>query len=407
MMDEEKKKKLIIKLSIVFFLLLAGLTLLSKTIDTLLLPVVTIVGVESGKLNKNIQTVGYLELLDTKIIKAESDWFFDDVYARAGGSVKNGTVLAVINEDKYQASIKKKTLEKIRIENDFKIKKEEYENNRKELQDEKRIIENSLHILEITESKESELDNKRLELQKVVNKIEVTDEQMVLIKLEYQSEIDIVEHELNELKDHFPNAGQIVSDTDGTINTVYIDAKTEVSPGARLFEVRSDDSRYGVTCYLNFSQVSLVEIGSAVWIETKYPKEALFEGVVQNIEYENDKKQYRLQLEIKDQDVLKKEKNIEGLEVAVTIIVESQIHDIIIPNRVIRSNLESGDYVFVLRDEENQFSNIFHVRKILVSIIDSDDYDSSVESIYLAGTYNRVVDTTSKPIEDNAKVRLE
>lgn len=406
-MDEEKKKKLIIKLSIVFFLLLAGLTLLSKTIDTLLLPVVTIVGVESGKLNKNIQTVGYLELLDTKIIKAESDWFFDDVYARAGGSVKNGTVLAVINEDKYQASIKKKTLEKIRIENDFKIKKEEYENNRKELQDEKRIIENSLHILEITESKESELDNKRLELQKVVNKIEVTDEQMVLIKLEYQSEIDIVEHELNELKDHFPNAGQIVSDTDGTINTVYIDAKTEVSPGARLFEVRSDDSRYGVTCYLNFSQVSLVEIGSAVWIETKYPKEALFEGVVQNIEYENDKKQYRLQLEIKDQDVLKKEKNIEGLEVAVTIIVESQIHDIIIPNRVIRSNLESGDYVFVLRDEENQFSNIFHVRKILVSIIDSDDYDSSVESIYLAGTYNRVVDTTSKPIEDNAKVRLE
>lgn len=75
----------------------------------------------------------------------------------------------------------------------------------------------------------------------------------------------------------------------------------------------------------------------------------------------------------------------------------------LLPNKAIHED-GSGSYIYRVEEKRGPLGNTFYARKILISVIDSNDHQSAVTDQLFES--DMIIIESSQPLQDGSKVRI-
>lgn len=449
---ENKQKKRIIKWGIVFLVVMLIMTFVSKTIYTLLLPVVTIGKVSSGKIETKILAegkIGHDKLMieGKKVdVKATKEGEIVECYVEEGQVVKAGEPLVkikgkVADNEKRQ---NEQTKEQVSInQSSFKREKEEKVEKKNKItqkiaekKQEMKEIENSYEIINLQsqiEAKEETVASNE-ELFKVgalsENEYNKAKEELRLLKEQRQNQIKVqkekYENEIKELMDNLKEYDSLIASYDEkiameetrltTLNTekseevvtspidgvVY---EMNIAKGAstllhdKLISVVPDNIPITLSFSVNDIQADKIEVEKEV--EWKY-KGSIKPSKVIKKNYDEKTGQTIVTCEVDSElteDLVPDYKTYKAVSVETKDV--SIPYDLLVPTSAIFTE-STSKYIYTVEEIDDIFEKKYKVHKVLVSVEKQGDYMTAISGTIQEG--DQIVKTNSKPLKDEAEV---
>lgn len=422
----DKRKKVIRVSAIAFFAVIFMLTLFSKTINNLLLPEVKCQKPVQRSLEKVYKATGEIKSLGINKIISTGEWNVKEVKAEVNDVIESGTVLAVVDRFDIQIDIKQRLLDIKRLdreienlmskdsigtvlqmkreieraegalkrkEEEYKLQMVLYETGAVSLGDIKKI-QNEV------DSVKQELDDKKLDLQKVIDDNAKAGLENARYIEEKKLELEIKRLEYDKLIENITQDGEIISNVAGRVTAVNINKGELTSLGQVLFDISADFNEFVVEWKLNAEQAKEVDEGDTGSFSINIQEDiVVFEEAVKNKRYlpDEDLYMYTAYLRVNDNYA------INGHAADVSIVKRSAIYDFTMPRSSI---IRSGEkpHLFILRQRNGVFGEEYYVEKAEIEIEDEDDFFSAVEGdIY---PNYEVITYSTKELSDGMQVKL-
>ncbi len=420
-------KKMILKISYIFFIIIIVFTFLSKTVENMFIPVITTVTSEERKLNKSINSIGYLKISNMISIKASENWFVKRVLVKEGSAIRAGMPLLEIDTSNMLLQREKLELQVQKLENSLLKLTSEYTDNSLELsQKELKYMDGNIKQIESNIKRLNELYNAGTITQNTIdaeldklkkakydyelktellsaNELRAEKNSLELIrqKKEIEKELSINRKQLEQLANSIPENGVLVSETYGKIRNINVENEAFISKGETIIEVTPNEAVYEANCTLNSDIGSRVLLGDEVLLSIPEPINVSVESRVKSIEYDIESDNYIVKAVL---DTTQSDKNLvlnNGMALGFTILQESESYKCIVPSRVIRED-KFGKYVYVCHSNTNLHDTEYRVNKEYVKIQDRDNFFVAIFSV---DTGVEVVDETPKKLSDDMIVR--
>ncbi len=454
MKDLEQLKRKACKNGIIFVLLMFVLTMISKTIYTLLLPRVTLDEVRAGA----IQTatfyngkVGLDELSIEKmklVIKGSNEGQVTKCYVKENVLVKKGDPLIEIetqvNSDKKMEVQQTKNeidinlaayqREKQNIEEKYKRQEKALADNKAKLQDftddyeiielEKQIqqkeqeVTNNEALFEVGAIAQNDRDKSKDDLKLLNERIEILKEQH---DMKLEEEIKQLEEQLEELENSKKEQDDkivlehnkllvleekqgkktIYSPIDGIIYEVKIGVGASAFQGDELLVIIPQDLPMTLTFRMSQDAADKLEMGTKVaWTKEENNKTA---EVIKKT-YDSEKEDTIITCKIDEAEITdwitdcKTYKNVK-----LSMTYKSPIYQTVVPTSAISQGGQSA-YVYTVEEIDTIFEKKFFVHKCDVRIIEEGDEVTAVEGIT---EKTKIVSLTNKTLTDDGEVGLQ
>ncbi len=452
------KKKLILKISGILLLVLIICTFVSRTIYTMLLPVVKYEIVQNGTINTSADAKANFSYTNIKHIIAKDNSIINEVKVQNGQNIKAKDAIFTTYVSNDNITTKKLQLALLQqqnqlipnpipdksiseIEKQIGIAKKElelyndgvpYDNYFKEEQIKRNIqdIEKRIEYGGLTTDEEKQLKNdlkialehkNQYELQQATkNKVEDEKLQLAIDKLNNQlTQADISDEKKNEinllieisrqeLADHkakIANGGKFTSEYEGTITKLLIKDGDNITNGQHIADITTKDSKKCVTWTMSFEASNEYTVGSKVNVlfavedgkdfdGTDKKKEVVVTTEVTDRQYDEKNNSYIFTANIKDYDNIPLE-----TPVNIKLIKSSVPYNTILPTSCLNKESDGKYYVLVIEERQGFFKKESYLKKVQVEIIEKNNLAAAVKS---TSVYERmkIVKYTSKPIND-------
>lgn len=434
-----KRKGTIAKIGIGLFVALLLLTFLSKTINGILMPKVTVKEFTKGSLQKKYEADGIFEIQNKHKAIAEGNWKVKKVTAKSNQRVKKGDLLAVIDTTDLKLELKNIQLEILKLENEIENQKQSYEpinisDFKREVQVAKTDLDFAKKKLDATkvlfeageetkinldiaereyedkqyvyESKQKLLNEKSAEINKSKYEIDRS------IK-EKTAELDIKKAELEREKNKIPLNGRILSDCEGVISAVNIEAGISTTINQVMIEIVVESSPYSVTWYVDTEKAVNYGIGHTINVTGKgNSTESSDESIksynislkIDGKELDTDKNQMKFWANISNDHIKKAKIKInEGEKTTVTAVENSGIFKYIIPRNCI-TEMDGKYYLFIIKEREGALGREKYVQQVETKILADYDFNIAVDGHFSKD--DKAVVNTTKPLKDRMQVRV-
>ncbi len=209
--------------------------------------------------------------------------------------------------------------------------------------------------------------------------------------------------QINDLKDDLAKlqkggeGASVLSKVNGKISTISVSAGKMTVADTALMIIEVPDMGYGVSFSVTTEQSKKIKVGDAAEI-TNYnssePLTATLVGIKSDPKNPGTNKilNFKLQGEVES-----------GTPLALSIGERGGSYDTLVPNSAIRSD-NNGKFVLVVIAKNSPFGNRYIAQRIDVKAILSDDVNTAVSGALT--TSDRVITTSTKPVEPGKQVRL-
>jgi len=452
--DLNQLKKKACKIGLIFIVSMLLLTMISKTIYTLLLPIVEIDHVSNGAIKTDFYTkgkVGYDGLLINQLkipIKTFKEGQVTKCYVKENDKVKVGDELITIqNEMNTEKQIEDMNMrreieinigayerEKDNLSTQCKLKEEELTHKEKQLQD----FSDDYEIIEL----EEQIDQKKREVEsnealfdsgaiaeserdKSCSDLELLEEKEKLLKAEHDTKInesvkelqqkieelnnsileqaEKIEIEKNKLLSLQEKQGTkvICSPIDGVVYELKIGEGATATGGEELMVIVPDKIPITLAFSLEQETADKLEIDSKItWTKEQNNKSA---KVVKKT-YDREKENTIISCELDQElvaDWITDYKTYKSVDVNVS--TKSESYQCTVPTSSINFEGQNA-FVYVLKEEDTIFEKKYTVEKRQVTVIYEGDEKSAIEGI---SKETPIVVATNKTLKDKMEVRLK
>ena len=454
MKDLNQLKKTVCKIGLIFIGGMIILTMLSKTIYTLLLPTVEIDRVTNGAIKTDFYTkgkIGYDSLLINQMkipIKTSQEGQVTKCYVKENDKVKVGDELIVIQNEvnpekqieamsqrrEIEINIEAYEREKDNFSKQCQMKKEELAYQEKLLQD----FSDDYEVIELEEQinqkKQEAASNEALfeagaiperERDKSNNDLDLLQKKQELLKYEHDKKINESIKELQQKIDDFNNSileqeekieieknklltleeKQAVkvlrSPIDGIIYELKIGEGITATQGEELMVIIPDKIPITLAFALEQETADKLEIDSkVVWTKAQKDKTAK----VLKKTYDQEKENTIITCELGQElvaDWVTDYKTYKSVDVRVS--TQSERYQCTVPTSAINFEGQNA-FVYVLKEEDTVFEKKYTVLKHQVSVIYEGDEKSAIEGL---SQETPIVVMTNKVLKDKMEVRLK
>lgn len=454
MRDLEQLKRKACKIGIIFVLLMFVLTMISKTIYTLLLPRVTLDEVRAGAIQTTTfynGKVGLDELSIEKmklVVKGTNEEQVTKCYVKENALVKKGDPLIEIEnqvnsdkqmevqqtKDEIDINLAAYQREKQNIEEKYKRQEKALTDNKAKLQDftddyeiielEKQIqqkeqeVTNNEALFEVGAIAKNERDKSKDDLKLLNERIEILKEQH---DMKLEEEIKQLEEQLKELENSKKEQDDkiilehnkllsleekqgkktIYSPIDGIIYEVKIGVGASAFQGDELLVIIPQDLPMTLTFRMSQDAADKLEMGTKVtWTKEENNKTA---EVIKKT-YDSEKEDMIVTCKVDEAEVTdwitdcKTYKNVK-----LSMTYKSPIYQTVVPTSAISQGGQSA-YVYTVEEIDTIFEKKFFVHKCDVHIIEEGDEVTAVEGIT---EKTKIVALTNKTLTDDGEVGLQ
>lgn len=437
-------KKIIIKFAIVFFIVMLVLLFFSKTVETMLKPMVTTCKPETKAIRDTYEFKALVNYENTKKAYPEFDYFIDEVLIEENQYIEQGMPIAKLRDidvkkgrNELEQAISnietniyniERLLYQSEDQEDIAHKEKQLEIERKNLESKQKELELHLDIIDENNNIYSPVDAERIkrELEQAVFALEtnIYNIEKSLYQIETQEDraqkekqleierqnLEIKQEELELYLSIIDEGNNLLSRVDGmAVNIMFADQNytnittpmfeyiDETIDAAIIWDMSADNrKKYNMESELRLDYIYYEDNGEGSTIE----KNGIAELSIDNIKYniENGKYTYTVLL-----NTQKYEDIIASPNINVTISTDPTMLENAIPISTIHDDLEEdGKIIYVVREDIHTKELI--VRKIPIIIKEKYGMYASVDYSF---SYNEsIVLTTSKDLNHNMKVRL-
>lgn len=359
-------KKLMIRLSMVFFGVLAVLTYFSGAISYQLLPVVTATDGADGSLSENLIKDAYVEYSERNGVYASGELFITDILVNTGDFIKAGTPLIQFDRSTFHIQKSERELEITKAEHEWESLNYEYRNFRGNWR-EKKVLANQMK--------------------------------------EKEKEKEIAQAKYDAFVKNIDDDGKLICQMSGKVVTITAEKGKMLEKGAEIIQLTKDDENKNIVFEMNQDEKNNFPVGTEFQI--KYMRKApnqnneqeteVLSGIVDKIIYEEREKRY-----IGYGSYTEQEHALEyGEKVRIELKTNGAKYETIVPiSSVIES--DSGKCIYILREDEK---GNYYVKKKKVSVLDSNDYLAAID-VNLEYR-DKIITSTSKSLKDDIQVRLQ
>ncbi len=446
-----RRKRIIMNICIGMLIILAVLTFLSKTINGLLMPKVTTTTAVKGTLQTKLETEGTIEISKKYKIISDTNWKVKKVIAKVNHQVKKGDLLFVIDSTDIEMDLKRKQLEILELENAIESQKLSYKPNQlAELENEVRKakvdvdysekkLDYTKKLLDIGAEAQSNFDTAEKEYKEYlyayqakqrlyndkVSEMKNEDNQLNRSIKEKIAELALKKDEYGKLKESMPADGRILSESNGIVTSIYIEAGMTTQANQTIIEIADKNSIYNAVWYMDPETASKYDIGQNISATVKgYSQIGSSKDAERVDESDNDQviKEYDFSLRIDSKEITtekgqikfyakisdeqKKKSDIllnENQKVSIKGIKNSDFYNYLIPKTCI-TEFGGENYVFIVHQKKGALGTENVVEQIKVEVIDEDNFNIAVRGSF-RNDASIIVDTT-KPLSNNMRVGL-
>jgi len=266
-----KRRKILRNFSIAFLSLMIFLTFFSKTIDTFLLPEVSVISVRSGTLADTVEFTAEIEAEDTEKIYSLGDWKIVEVLANLERDVLVGMRLVRVDAADMEMKLKKKELEVLAYENALEKYKSSYsiskidtapyrrdaeralkevEKCRSDLETIRKLYEAGSETLASVRNMEDKLESLEEQYAQKLETLERKEKEAAAAAEDYERtlkektmDLEIKRAELEEVRKSMPpEDGYPRSSVNGRLKRVTVDSGSYAVKGQELIEIVKEGS---------------------------------------------------------------------------------------------------------------------------------------------------------------------
>jgi multidrug efflux pump subunit AcrA (membrane-fusion protein) len=416
--NTDRKKRIVKKAAAIFFIIVILLTFFSKTIDNLLMPEVDYATVSKESLDKELDTIGEIKLLDIERVSAWRDMKISEVRIKEGNMVPKGTVLAMADKADAFISLKSLEVEVLKAQNEYESLKSQYkivynsqeeaikwlekdlEEARKKYDEAKMLYENGLEDYKGVKSCQTEIDGIKDKIealkQKEDNNKKVEEDYRRNLS-EKEADLRLKKIQLDNLKKNLDD-GEIKSPIDGVVNEVSVERGSMYGRGQLLFEIAGKDSGYRIEWKLNTARAEILKEGDTVDLTITGERKISFESNIKQKKYIPGEGLYLFTSEMNMKDAKLKVGQVE-----INIIKKSTEYQMVVPNSCIFPAEGGKNSIFVLKQKDGVLGEEYFVKRVEVKVLDSNDSNSAISG-NLAGNDN-IVSFSSKVLADGVRVK--
>jgi biotin carboxyl carrier protein len=378
-MDKKVLKKVIIK----YFIIIAILTIFSKSLYNISLPKVELI--EGKRDSLKIKLKGNAEIKASKIDELLSlcKLKIDKVLVNEKQFVEMGEDLIKVNKASFDKELKK-------IEEKYLIAKKKYELILKEsnslnknpieektmLEEKKKLYESNIKLFEVGGISKNDLEKSKNEYiiskdnyDNKLDKIEIDKISKDKNLLEAELELEENKKLLSNLKKIANNSYIIKSHHQGVINKIEIIAGKNIDESEVLLSINNPKENFECSISVKKAIAKYFKTGDEIEISVKInDSEEKCISKVRDIIVDSENP-----LENKIMILKIEEENLKGGEIAnINVIKPSEVYDIVVPKSAIVKVNKNSHYVWGIDVEEKAFGDELTVRKIEIEIGESD-----------------------------------
>lgn len=356
-----------------FIGLLIGFTLFSNTLVTLNLPKVVLALPSKGQLVHTFTGSGVLKWKAEARLSNNSGWKVEKVHVKEGELVKKGQMLVTYNQEAAEQQI----LDELASLKKLKLSQEELK---------RKFIEAS-----------QQADEKAIESAKHAIGISGID-------------LEVQERRIQKLQNDLKTNGMLVSPFDGVITQV---GATEGLPsgGAPDIVISNGSLGFEFEFFAPATMTASLQSGESLKVRVEGSRALQVEGRIehiQNVVSSNqasapDGKGTNAEVSMKLVRITLKNQDIKSGDKAQVELTKITDNALLVPNKAIRDE-GGGKYVFGIEQKNGPLGNSFYIRKISVTVIDSNESVSAVtEGLF---EEEKIVTESSEPLQVGDKIRL-
>ncbi|CAM4458262.1 efflux RND transporter periplasmic adaptor subunit [Paenibacillus endophyticus] len=368
-----KRKKTIAVVSGVFTLILIGFTLFSQTLMSLTLPKVTLASVIRGNLNHEYESTGVLKWKVEKALSSQSGWKVEKVAVKQGDVVQKGQELIAYDGKEMEQQL----LDEQAILSKLKLTKDSLQ----------------YAVIEAKQGEDTKAINDATNAYK-----------------SYEIDIDIQQRRIQKLQDSLLENAKLIAPFDGVVTKVNA-MEGFPSTGEPDVLVASQSLGLELELYLPDPAVASLKAGDEMDLlvdeekarqiigrvatiqddEAGVPSNGDGDGVTARIPMK------RLQISIEDHSVK------EGMKAKV--ILTQSVEDMLLISPSAIHDENGKKYVFGLEQKAGPLGNAFYVRKMYITVVDSNESQSAITGEMFEE--EQIIMESSEPLQEGDKIRMQ
>lgn len=355
-----------------FILLMIALTLFSNTLMALTLPKIVVTTSGSGKLTHTFQGSGMVKWRAEAALTGTAGGKVEKVHVKEGQLVKKGQVLVVYDQDnlKHQIQDEQASLSKL------KLTIEELQYSYKE-------------AIKSGDEKTTESAGRVLKLNEI--------------------DRDMQQRKIKKLQKEYDENDELIAPFDGVITKVNVMEGLGSVGGEPEMIISNRSLGFEFEFAAPSSLIGEMEVGSRLTVQIKGSNARQADGTIAQIkdvapvsQRSSDESEAAFTA-MKQLVVSLKDEALQAGEQAETQIIKTLDDVILIPNKAIHKEGEQA-YVYSIEERNGPLGNDFYVRKINISIIDSNEHQSAVEGVF---EDQQIILESSDPLQEGDKVRMQ
>ncbi|WP_289355580.1 efflux RND transporter periplasmic adaptor subunit [Paenibacillus sp. S-12] len=356
-----------------FIGLLVGFTLFSNTLATMSLPKVVLAMPSRGQLVHTFSGSGVVKWKAETALSNNSGWRVEKVLVKEGEPVKKGQTLVIYNKEAAEQQIldEQASLKKLKLSQE-ELKRNFIEASQKADEEAIAAAKNALGISEV--------------------------------------DLEVQERRIQKLQHDLKANGMLIAPFDGVVTKV---GATEGLPSGGAPDVVISNKSFGFEFEFlaPATMAASLEAGESVKVRVEGSQALQVEGRIEHIQnavssYQTgapDGKRTNAEVSMKLVRITFKNQDIKGGEKAQLELTKVTDDALLVPNKAIRDD-GGQKYVFGIEEKNGPLGNAFYIRKLPVTVIDSNESVSAVtEGLFEEG---KIVTESSEPLQAGDKIRL-
>ncbi|MDP4094237.1 MAG: efflux RND transporter periplasmic adaptor subunit [Bacillota bacterium] len=409
------RNKIINKSIVIFFSLILFFTFFSKTINNLTLPKVTYETPASGSLVKVVTCSGHVQAKKTQELYLASNMKVLKVMVKAGDKVKKGQAIMSLDTKEVE----------IQLENE----KARYEQKRLALQ--KLVNAGAAGMLNI---RDKDIDNTRLALDNMQERLSQAESQyqtgaasledlkkartdcdnakrdyeMALLSKSNavsdsngdiksaQLDMEIQQRTIEQLSEQV-KLNNVTSPIDGVISELNCEEGTMANNSQPLYKISDTSSGFQFVGEINADSAEYLNTGDDAVITVNSSNGMAIHGKLAGISDSQTQRGIKknIYIDVTDEGLLGGETG------SVEIQKDTKSYSILVPNSSIGQD-NSGSFVYVMNERNGPLGNEFYVKKIHVSVDESDNLKTGLKGGLTSK--DKIIVNSNKILADGSKV---
>lgn len=367
-------RKRTIRLAFGLFIgLLIGCTLFSNTLATLSLPKVVLAMPSRGQLVHTFMGSGVVKWKAETALSNNSGWKVENVHVKEGELVKKRQTLVTYNKEAAEQQIldEQASLKKLKLSQEV-LKRNFIEASQQADEQAIAAAKNALGVSEV--------------------------------------DIEVQERRIQKLQHDLKVNSSLVAPFDGIVTKV---AATEglSSSGAPEVVISNKSLGFEFEFLAPAKMTAPLEAGESVKVRVEGNQVSQVDGQIEDIQnavssYQTgapDGKGANAEVSMKLVRITLKNQDVKDGEKAQVELTKMTDDEILVPNKAIRDD-GGGKYVFGIEEKSGPLGNAFYIRKLPVTVIDSDESVSAVtEGLF---DQEQIVIESSEPLQAGDKIRI-